>query len=141
MSVWDGIMSVQTLRLPPNADELPRSESSERPPIDRAHLGRYTLADPRLEKEILGLFVAQLPLTLEALRFAASDRDWRVAAHTLKGSARAVGAWHIAEIALEAEKLGGIADDTACAAMIARIEEAVSDVETYVADAFPAPAN
>ena len=134
-------MAVRPLPARNTYSEFSGSQGSERSPIDRAHLARYTLADPRLEREILGLFVAQLPLTLEALRFAASDRDWRVAAHTLKGSARAVGAWQIAEIALEAEKLGGIADQDACFAMIGRIEGAVAELETYVAGAFPGPAN
>lgn len=108
-------------------------------PVDRAHLGRYTLADPRLEREILGLFVAQLPLTIEAMRFAATDKDWRTAAHTLKGSARAVGASTVADLALTAEKLGGLANAEACRAIIARIEEAVAEVEAYVAAVFPDP--
>jgi len=106
-------------------------------PVDRAHLGRYTLGDTGLEREVLGLFLAQLPLTIESLQFAASDRDWQVAAHTLKGSGRAVGAWGIARLGLEAEKLGGIADREACRAVIGRIEEAAAEVESYFAAAFP----
>jgi HPt (histidine-containing phosphotransfer) domain-containing protein len=106
-------------------------------PVDRAHLGSYTLGDSRLEREVLGLFLAQIPLTIESLQFAASDRDWQMAAHTLKGSGRAVGAWDIARLGLEAEKLGGIADREACKTMIGRIEKAAAEVETYVAAAFP----
>ena len=82
-------------------------------PIDRAHLVRYTLGDLRLEREILGLFVAQLPLTLESLSFAATDRDWQMAAHTLKGSGRAVGAWRVARLAQAAEKVAGASDAAA----------------------------
>src|SRR5689334_13235653 len=70
-------------------------------PIDRAHLGRYTLGSLTLEREVLGLFLAQLPLSIEQLRFASTDREWHVAAHTIKGSARAVGAWHVARLALD----------------------------------------
>jgi hypothetical protein len=114
--------------------ETPASAGS---PVDRAHLGRYTLGDMGLEREVLGLFLAQLPLTIESLQFASTDRDWQVAAHTIKGSGRAVGAWGIARLGLEAEKLGGIADREACRAIIGRIEEAAAEVESYFAAAFP----
>ncbi len=106
-------------------------------PVDRAHLARYTLGDSGLEREVLGLFLAQIPLTIESLQFATSDRDWQIAAHTLKGSARAIGAWGIAHLGLEAEKLGGIADREACTTIISRIEAAAAEVESYFAAAFP----
>jgi HPt (histidine-containing phosphotransfer) domain-containing protein len=102
-------------------------------PLDHAHLSRYTLSDRTLEYEILRLFLAQIPLTLESLRFASMDRDWVVAAHTLKGSARAVGVWGLAELALEAEQLGGIEDESACQNVIGRIEQVSKDIERYVA--------
>ncbi len=58
-------------------------------PIDFAHLRRYTLDDRGLELEILGLFAEQLPITIGALARATTDKEWGMAAHTLKGSARA----------------------------------------------------
>jgi HPt (histidine-containing phosphotransfer) domain-containing protein len=116
-------------------------ETSACAPVDRTHLGRYTLGDPALEREVLGLFLAQIPLTIESLQFAATDRDWMAAAHTLKGSGRAVGAWTIADLGKQAESLGGIADGLARRSLIARIEEAASEVESYFAEAYPAPAN
>lgn len=111
--------------------------SSRAPPIDRVHLGRYTLGDAALEREVLGLFLAQIPLTIESLRYAESDRDWQIAAHTLKGSGRAIGAWEIARLGQEAEKIGGIADREACAAVIGSIEDAASAIEDYVNASFP----
>jgi HPt (histidine-containing phosphotransfer) domain-containing protein len=106
-------------------------------PIDRVHLGRYTLGDAALEREILGLFLSQIPLTIESLRYAETDRDWRVAAHTLKGSGRAIGAWEIARLGQEAEKIGGIADREACAAVIGSIEGAAAAIEDYFMASFP----
>lgn len=106
-------------------------------PIDRAHLARYTLGDPALEKEVLGLFLAQFPLTVEALKFASTDKDWYMSAHTLKGSARAVGAFELGQLAQEAEKLGRMAGG-ASTGIIARIEEAAARIEAYVAASFPA---
>lgn len=105
-------------------------------PVDYAHLSRYTLGDARLEREILGLFLAQLPLTIESLRFAATDRDWQIAAHTLKGSCRAVGAWQIASLAQEAEKIAG-GDLEAREAVLDAIDRAAAKVESYVLARFP----
>jgi HPt (histidine-containing phosphotransfer) domain-containing protein len=110
-------------------------------PVDRAHLRRYTLGDEELEREVLGLFLAQVPLTMESLHYAESDRGWQVAAHTLKGSARAVGAWEVARLAQEAEKLGGIGDHAACRDVLARIESAAGEVERYFAAHFGPVAN
>ena len=109
-------------------------------PIARVHLSRYTLGSPELEREILGLFVAQLPLSIEQLRFAVTDREWQVAAHTIKGSARAVGAGEVGRLALEAEQLPAVEDDAERARMLAALEEASEAVQAYVADAFPAGA-
>lgn len=83
---------------------------TETPPIDRAHLALYTMGDSVLEREILKLFADQLPEMLEQLRGAVTVGDWRVATHTLKGSARAVGAWALAECVSAAE---AASDETA----------------------------
>jgi HPt (histidine-containing phosphotransfer) domain-containing protein len=118
--------------------ETPAPITSSADPIDRGHLARYTLGSPTLEREILGLFLAQLPLSIEQLRFAATDREWQIAAHTIKGSARSVGARHVASLALEAEQTSGVVDDEADRERIlTQLEEACEEVELYVEDAFP----
>ncbi|WP_083566994.1 Hpt domain-containing protein [Hyphomicrobium sp. CS1GBMeth3] len=109
-------------------------------PIDRVHLARYTLGSATLEREIIGLFLAQLPLSIEQLRFAATDREWQIAAHTIKGSARAVGAWQIARLAEEAEKTSGVTDEAVRERVLAELETAGEAVESYVAVVFPADA-
>jgi HPt (histidine-containing phosphotransfer) domain-containing protein len=106
-------------------------------PIDRTHLGRYTLGSPTLEREVLGLFLAQLPLSIEQLRFAATDREWQIAAHTIKGSARAVGAWQIARLAEEAEQTSGVTDENVRERVLTTLEQAGEVVESYVMAAFP----
>lgn len=105
-------------------------------PIDRAHLARYTLGSATLEREILGLFLAQLPLSIEQLQFAATDREWQIAAHTIKGSARAVGAWHIARLAEDAERTSGVTDEAVRERVLADLESAGEAVEGYIAAAF-----
>ena len=62
-------------------------------PIDHPHLARYTLGNRALEQEVLQLFADQAPQTLASLAAANSAKAWHAAAHTLKGSAMAVGAW------------------------------------------------
>ena len=58
---------------------------------------------PELEREIIGLFVAQLPDILDRLQNADSSADWRIATHTLKGSALAIGACKIGDLAKKLE--------------------------------------
>lgn len=118
------------------SDRLPSGLPGDEP-IDRIHLSRYTLGSPVLEREILGLFLAQLPLSIEQLRFAATDREWQVAAHTIKGSARAVGAWQVADLAREAEQSSGIADEAEKDRILATLDFACETVQTYVDGAFP----
>ena len=74
------------------------------PVLDRNHLARYTLGDAALEREVLGLFVDQIPETLDALDRAEGDEGRVMAAHTLKGSARAVGAGRLAAVAEAVER-------------------------------------
>jgi len=101
-------------------------------PVDLQHLRRYTLGDPSLEKEVLSLFVMQLPQTVAALHAAASQRDWKIAAHTLKGSCRAVGAFRLGDLAQDAEKLGFEAASEACLSAIAGIEDAASEASSFI---------
>ncbi len=100
-------------------------------PIDRAHLARYTLGDASLEREILELFLGHMPNSIRDLGLAATDKDWHMAAHALKGSARAVGAWRLARAAEAAERVG-VSDREAADAAIARIAEAAVEVTTHV---------
>lgn len=67
--------------------------------IDFAYLSRQTAGDHELERELLTLFAQQCVAHLRAIHGSA-DRQARMdAAHTLKGAARAVGAWQVAEAA------------------------------------------
>jgi HPt (histidine-containing phosphotransfer) domain-containing protein len=72
-------------------------------PIDTEHLQRMTLGDASLEREVLAMFSAQaggLVGTLGALPANAG-----ALAHTLKGSAHAIGAFRVADAAGRLETL------------------------------------
>ncbi len=66
--------------------------------IDETHLERMTLGDRRLEREVLELFVRQTTIMLGRI-VGAEPAMAAAVAHTLKGSARGVGAWRVARAA------------------------------------------
>ena len=72
-------------------------------PIDIAHLRRMTLGDAALEREVLTMFSAQALRLAKDL--AAMPADAPALAHTLKGSARAVGAFAVGDAAAHLEAL------------------------------------
>jgi HPt (histidine-containing phosphotransfer) domain-containing protein len=76
-------------------------------PIDMDHLQRMTLGDAGLEREVLTMFSAQAASLIGSL--AALPADAGALAHTLKGSARAIGAFGVADAAghLEVAVLSG----------------------------------
>lgn len=65
-------------------------------PIDMAHLARQTMGDRALEQEVLYLFVRQAQSARLLIAKATPDERYRLA-HTLKGSARSVGAFALAD--------------------------------------------
>jgi HPt (histidine-containing phosphotransfer) domain-containing protein len=100
-------------------------------PIDLEHLNRFTCGDKSLEREILSLFVVHSPECLAALLGAATQAQWIAAAHSLKGSARAVGAVEVAELAAAAERMVP-ADAAQRHAQVALLRTALEAVRVFV---------
>ena len=73
--------------------------SASKEVIDLQHLARYTLGEPQLNCEILGLFAQQSEACLSRLKETATESVWREAAHSLKGAASGVGAFRVAHAA------------------------------------------
>jgi HPt (histidine-containing phosphotransfer) domain-containing protein len=99
-------------------------------PIDHRHLARYTLGDRALERDVLRLFRSQAELYLERLRQADSPAQWAEAAHSLKGSARAIGASRVAAAATQAELIVAPADTRKTC--LAEIEAAIAEADRYI---------
>lgn len=98
-------------------------------PIDLVHLARQTFGSSELEREILGLFVAQTKGLVA--RIAAADPKERAAlVHRLKGSARGVGAVRMARLtdALEAPALS----EVEARRLIGELSEAGEEVRVFV---------
>jgi len=81
-------------------------------PVDIDHLNRYTGGDTALNGQILKLFDDQCAEILERLETQtlspASDsiiKMWRDSAHALKGAARGIGAFSLADSAALAETI------------------------------------
>ena len=73
--------------------------------FDRAHLAYYTMNSAELEREIIMLFLQQLPMTIEMIEEAKTAAEWKLATHTLKGAAAGVGANRLQAIAVDLERL------------------------------------
>lgn len=101
-------------------------------PVDLVHLSRYTLGQRALEREVLELFCTQSTVYLERLRVAPSDQQWKDAAHSLKGSALAIGAWRAAAAAARAETLSGDALGEARGARLRELESSVHEAKDYI---------
>jgi HPt (histidine-containing phosphotransfer) domain-containing protein len=97
-------------------------------PIDFEHLSRMTLGDAGLEQEVLAMFVAQSTTLVSTL--AAMPVDASALAHTLKGSARAIGAFSVADAAARLEAAIARGFDTSAA--LAELGETVAEARAAI---------
>jgi len=103
--------------------------------IDFAHLARMTMGEARLEREVLTLFERQAGILLARMRDAPAAA-MAAFAHTLKGSARGVGACRVAEAAGAVE--AAVAQGNDRTAALARLAVAVDEAKALIADLFQA---
>jgi HPt (histidine-containing phosphotransfer) domain-containing protein len=104
------------------------------PTLDLEHLGRMTLGDRNLEREVLQLFDRQTAMMTERLR-GASAAVATSSAHTLKGSARGIGAWRLARVAEQLERVvaaGGHDLPVAIERLIGAVEETRSAIARHL---------
>jgi HPt (histidine-containing phosphotransfer) domain-containing protein len=87
------------------AFDRPGGEEQDTPgprPLDLAHLLRQALGDREVENEVLTMFVRQATFVRDQI-FIAEAGERRLLAHGLKGAARGVGAFPVADAAGELE--------------------------------------
>jgi HPt (histidine-containing phosphotransfer) domain-containing protein len=106
------------------------------PAIDLGHLSRMTLGEEALEHEVLALFGRQAEILLARMENA-PQAVRATFAHTLKGSARGIGAWRVAAAAHGVESSGRVADqggagDAALERLIAAVEEVRAEIAELV---------
>ncbi|MFD0987657.1 Hpt domain-containing protein [Methyloligella solikamskensis] len=119
----------------PDPSEKPEKLSTEpgkTAALDRAHLARYTAGDAELEKELLTLFADQSGVYMERMRGAETEKAWRDAAHSLKGSAKAVGAFDVAHAAEAAETSPAECTFEERKRLLATLEAALADAKEQI---------
>ena len=102
-------------------------------PIDSGHLDRMTLGDAGLTREVLTMFSAQAAGLIGRLQSMPSDAP--TLAHTLKGSARAIGAFRVADAAEALEAAIRNGDDPAQA--LAGLKDAVTEARAAIEAMLP----
>jgi HPt (histidine-containing phosphotransfer) domain-containing protein len=114
------------------------SAPSADPVIDRAHLARMTLGDKSLEAEVLTLFERQTGILLARMQQLPSQAAGAFA-HTLKGSARGIGAWRVADAAEAVERAAAGTRAADLADALDRLARAIDETRTTITDLLAAP--
>ncbi|WP_428521059.1 Hpt domain-containing protein [Pseudorhodoplanes sp.] len=96
-------------------------------PIDLVHLSRMTLGDRSLEREVLTLFARQMALLIDRIE-TATPPIAAASAHTLRGSAKGIGAFALANAAARLEEAATSGDAR-------RRRESVDDLRAACRDA------
>jgi HPt (histidine-containing phosphotransfer) domain-containing protein len=91
--------------------------------IDCDHLRYMTLGDGSLEQEVLRLFDRQAELLVGRMR-GADPAALTALAHTLKGSARGIGAFAVAAACERLERGEALEREIAMSALAAAVEQA-----------------
>lgn len=107
--------------------------------LDRQHLARYTGGDRALECEIFEIYLQEADSQIERLANGGNGQERRIAAHSLKGAARSLGAQRLARAAERAEALlvnpaRPPADVEWQAAMVA-VSKAAAELRHHLVDA------
>ncbi len=102
-------------------------------PIDLVHLFRMTMGDRDLQQEILDLFDQQIGILIERMHDA-EPATLATLAHTLKGSARSIGAWDLVhateriEAAVAGRESDHVAELAALAVAAQRVHSAIAEM-------------
>ncbi len=102
--------------------------------VDFDYLETYAGGDAGLVEEVLGLFQEQAAIWMRLLDPRAENEAWRDAAHTIKGSARGVGAAGLADACQAAEDAadrGPAARDLALAEVRLQMDAVLSGIAAY----------
>jgi HPt (histidine-containing phosphotransfer) domain-containing protein len=109
--------------------------STQSRPVDLVHLARYTGGDAALNAEILQMFATQSADLVKQLASFLNEKDaknWRHVTHTVKGAARGVGAFALADAAADAETVDPERDSTAAAGALRQIAAQAEAVKLFI---------
>lgn len=102
--------------------------------VDMEHLARYTGGDAALNAEVLRLFDSQANELVARLRTILDARDaksWREVTHTIKGAARGIGAFAMADAAARLEPMD-LADGPGTATALDELDLRAAQVAAFI---------
>lgn len=109
--------------------------SAQARPVDLEHLSRYTGGDPALNAEILQLFYGQSIDLMKKLQDVLETRDlkeWKQITHSLKGAARSIGAFAMADAAANAEPALPTPDNAAALRALQDLKVQAEAVQLFI---------
>src|SRR5690349_7418678 len=104
--------------------------------VDLAHLARYTGGDEASNTEVLRLFdeqATQLVMQLRAVLDSHDAKSWKQVHHTLKGAARGIGAFALADACAFAEPIDP-ADESHAAPALDAVAKNAQGVRNFIRD-------
>lgn len=113
--------------------------SAQACPVDLKHLAQYTGGNAAIDAEVLQLFVDQSAKLLRELESVIQTHDlkaWKLITHSLKGAARGIGAFSLADVAAEAEPLDPSENIEAAMAAVSALQAKADMVRLFVRDHF-----
>lgn len=106
---------------------IARRENGTEKPIDLVHLSSLTMGDRSLELEILKMFSGQTTQFLSSIEAANDVEAIKRVSHTIKGAAKSIGAFRLADIAAEGEEAGKLDEAAICAELLS-IKSYISEI-------------
>jgi HPt (histidine-containing phosphotransfer) domain-containing protein len=103
--------------------------------VDLTHLARYTGGDEAINSEVLRLFdtqTSEIVARLQAILDARDAKSWKEATHTLKGAARGIGAFNLADAAAFAEPIDPIRDRGNASLAVAAVKTSAEAVQVFI---------
>jgi len=105
------------------------------PPVDLVHLSRYTGGDTALNAEVLQLFVnqaAELMTQLNSVLKTGDVKNWHHVTHSMKGAARGIGAFALADVAASAEPIDPVRETENAASAVRALAAQAEAVRLFV---------
>jgi HPt (histidine-containing phosphotransfer) domain-containing protein len=102
--------------------------------IDMEHLDRYTGGDAKVNAEVLRLFETQtndLVARLQAILDARDAKSWKQVTHTIKGAARGIGAFAMADAAAQCEPID-LSDRSRASTAISLLKTHTDAVQAFI---------
>jgi HPt (histidine-containing phosphotransfer) domain-containing protein len=109
------------------------SANAEIAVLDLAHLKRMAMGEDSLEREVLVIFDRQAGMLLDCLQHAKAQ-SIAAHAHTLAGSARAIGAWRMVAAAQALERAVTETDVSQAELLLRALIDTIAETRAAIAE-------